>query len=105
MQASPERERGVLRRDPSLALGAGSIEDTTRLMVPALLRLFRPQGPDRVAVISVEPSARGDFNINLGRGPRLDRLSDGTTYGPYREADLETPHAQLLTSLKSEGFL
>jgi hypothetical protein len=74
-------------------------------MVPVLLRLFRPQGPVRVAVISVEPSARGDYNINLGRGPRLDRLTDGTTYGPYKEADLEAPHAQLVASLKSEGFL
>src|SRR2546423_9567773 len=74
-------------------------------MVPMLLRLFRPQGTDRVAVISVEPSARGDYNINLGRGQRLDRLTDGTTYGPYSEADLDAPHAQLVASLQAEGFL
>jgi hypothetical protein len=74
-------------------------------MVPALLRLFRPQGSDRVAVISVEPSARGDYKINLGRGPRLNRLTDGTSYGPYKESDLDAPHAQLVASLVAEGFL
>src|SRR5947199_7622680 len=74
-------------------------------MVPAILRLFHPQGPDRVAVVSVEPSAQGDYLIRLGRGPSSDRLTQGTTYGPYSEADLEVPHAELVDSLRAEGFL
>ena len=74
-------------------------------MPPAVLRLFRPQGPDRVAVVSVEPSAQGQFLLRLGRGPRLSRLSQGTTYGPYSEADLKTPYQQLVDSLRAEGFL
>src|SRR5438034_11848320 len=74
-------------------------------MVPLELRLFRPQGTDRVAVIAVEPSAQGYSNLRLGRGQRLDRLTDGTTYGPYSEADLDAAHAQLVASLQAEGFL
>src|SRR5882757_6965367 len=73
-------------------------------MVPVILRLFHPQGPDRVAVVSVELSAQGDFLIRLGRGPSSDRLTQGTTYGPYTETDLDVPHAELIDSLRTEGF-
>src|SRR5689334_17738098 len=74
-------------------------------MPPETLRLFRPQGPDRVAIVSVEPSAQGQFLIRLGRGTKLSRLSQGTTYGPYSEADLQAPYNQLVDSLRAEGFL
>ena len=47
---------------------------------------------------------KGEYLIRLGRGPRSSRLTTGTTYGPYTEADLDAPHAQLVEQLRSEGF-
>ncbi|HYE18848.1 MAG TPA: HEAT repeat domain-containing protein [Tepidisphaeraceae bacterium] len=76
-------------------------------MTPAPLRLFNPNGPDRVAVVWVEPAyGRADaFLLKLARGQRSGQLGTGATYGPYTEAELAIPHAQLATALLREGFL
>ncbi len=76
-------------------------------MVPAPVRLYNPKGPDRVAVVSAEPSSQrpGEFLIRLGRGPSRDRLTGGTTYGPHDEGELESLFAEVVADLRQEGFL
>src|SRR4051794_7691980 len=76
-------------------------------MTPPDLRLFNPKGPDRVAVVSVEPAygRAGAFLLRVARGPRAGKLSKGQTFGPYTQTDLATAHAQVFASLTAEGFL
>ena len=75
-------------------------------MVPEPVRLYNPAGPDRVAAVSVEPStsAAGGYLLRLGRGAAVNRLTGGTTYGPYDEDEVEGLFAELVESLRGEGF-
>ncbi len=70
------------------------------------LRFFNPIGPDRVAVVSFEPAFQqpGQVLIRLARGPDSKNLKQGTTYGPYPEAELDPPINQLVGELEAEGF-
>src|SRR5258708_10742902 len=76
-------------------------------MVPEPVRLYIPNGPDRVAVVSVEPSAADEnaFLIRIGRGARGTRLTGGTTYGPYDEEELDSLVIEAVETLRGEGFL
>src|SRR5262249_20194365 len=76
-------------------------------MVPEPVRLFNPNGPDRVAVVSVETSATDEsaYLIRVGRGARSTRLTGGTTYGPYAEDELEPLFIEAVETLRGEGFL
>src|SRR5437763_11822284 len=76
-------------------------------MVPEPVRLYNPNGPDRVAVVSAEPSAsaEGAYLIRVGRGPRSTRLTGGTTYGSYDEDELPPLFAEAVEALRTEGFL
>src|SRR5437763_6725251 len=75
-------------------------------MIPDPVRMFRPQGPDRVAIVSAEPATQsGQYLIRLGRGPQFARLTAGTTYGPSPEDDVTGMMAQLVDQLRGEGFL
>src|SRR6185503_3928053 len=75
-------------------------------MIPDPVRMFRPQGTDRVAIVSAEPSTQGgQYLVRLGRGPRFSRLAGGTTYGPYPEDDVAGAMAELVDQLRGEGFL
>src|SRR5687768_3719083 len=75
-------------------------------MPPTDLRLFNPNGPDRVAVVSVEPAyGRTDaFLLRLARGPKAGKLPKGSTFGPYAEAELPARFNELVASLRAEGF-
>ncbi len=75
-------------------------------MVPQTTRLYNPKGPDRLAVVSVQPSAGlpGGYLIQLARGSGPGPLGKGTVYGPYPEQDLEARFADVLEALNSEGF-
>src|SRR5262249_61152540 len=76
-------------------------------MVPEPVRLFNPNGPARVAVVSVETSATDEsaYLIRVGRGARSTRLTGGTTYGPYDEQELEPLFVEAVETLRGEGFL
>src|SRR5687767_4050851 len=76
-------------------------------MTPTEFRLFNPKGPDRVAVVSVEPAYGrvGAFLLRLARGVKAGKLAKGTTYGPYSESELTAARDQLLVQLAAEGFL
>src|SRR5436190_12612973 len=75
-------------------------------MIPDPIRLYRPQGDDRVAIVSAEPSTQsGQYLIRLGRGLHSTRLSGGTSYGPYAEDNVAAMMAQLIDQLRGEGFL
>jgi hypothetical protein len=71
------------------------------------VRLFHPHGPDRVAVISVQPTAATPeaFNIQVSRGPRRNKLSAAVAYGPYPRTQLEQRHREALAKLIQEGFV
>src|SRR6266542_2025017 len=76
-------------------------------MVPESVHLYNPNGPDRVAVVSVEPSSSDEnaYLIRVGRGARSTRLTGGTTYGPYDEEELEPLFIEAVETLRGEGFL
>src|SRR5262249_43537388 len=62
-------------------------------------------GPDRVAVVSVEPSTdREYYLIQETRGPAANQLHRMTTHGPYAEEQLAEPFAEVVQQLKGEGF-
>src|SRR5215207_8803208 len=70
-------------------------------------RLYHPHGPDRVAVLSTQPSATqpDTFLIRLARGTGPGPLTKGTVYGPFAEADLDSRFNEVLDQLKLEGFI
>ncbi len=76
-------------------------------MPPKTTRLYHPKGPDRAAVVSVQPSTGQEdaFLIHLARGTGPGPLKKGGVYGPYAEAELEARFAELIAGLKAEGFL
>src|SRR5947209_12353114 len=76
-------------------------------MVPEPVRLYNPNGPDRVAVVSVEASSSDEdaYLLRVGRGVRSTRLTGGTTYGPYDEEELESLFVEAVETLRGEGFL
>src|SRR3954466_8914723 len=75
-------------------------------MASSDLRFFNPNGPDRVAVVSVEPAYGRDdaFMIRLARGAKSGKLAKGATYGPYVQGALDAPYAELINGLYAEGF-
>src|SRR4051794_15693559 len=76
-------------------------------MPPDPVRFLNPQGPDRVAVVWAEAAAAGAglYLVRLARGVRSGKLTKGTAYGPYPEADLPDRFADLSAGLRGEGFL
>lgn len=74
-------------------------------MTPTHVRLFNPKGPDRVAVVSVEPSASQGHVVRLARGSGPGPLQRGTVFGPFPDAELEARFADVLANLRAEGFL
>ena len=72
---------------------------------PAPIRLFRPQGPDRVAIVSVEPaSTPGALLVRVARGAKSGHLGGGGVYGPFPEAEIPARFADAVAQLESEGF-
>src|SRR5262245_48142398 len=77
-------------------------------MIPAPVRFFNPNGPDRHAVVSVEPTldrAADLYMIRVARTWSLDYLGKVATTGPYPEADLPERFAEVGAELRAEGFL
>jgi hypothetical protein len=70
------------------------------------VRLFKPEGPDHYAVVSVEPSSWGGgrWMVRVARGAKQGMLSAGTTYGPFLEKELQERFNQALANLETEGF-
>lgn len=70
------------------------------------VRLYKPQGPDHYAVVSVEPSTWGGgrWMVRVARGAKLGLLTAGTTYGPFLESELRDRFDQAVANLETEGF-
>ncbi len=70
------------------------------------VRLYNPKGPDRVAVVWVEPAkaGAGASLIRLARGPRTGKLGKGSAFGPYPAAELGPRIVELVNALRAEGF-
>lgn len=76
-------------------------------MIPSVVRLYNPQGSDRVALVSTEP-AFGEsegFLVRVARGASLDKLTSGTSYGPYPEDQLLARFDEVVAALTSEGYV
>lgn len=71
------------------------------------VRLFNPQGPDRVASIRVEPAwpANDRFMLLLSRGPSRTKLRQGALLGPFAETELKQRLEEQAEALRVEGFL
>lgn len=68
-------------------------------------KLRRLTGDHRYAIVSVEPATEpGTFMVRVARGLVKSELNDGTTYGPYPEADLQVPFDMAVKQLTDEGF-
>src|SRR3954451_13457984 len=76
-------------------------------MSPDPVRLYNPKGPDRVAIVSVEPAkgGAGASLIRLARGPRTGKLGKGSVYGPYPAAELAGRMDEVVATLRAEGFV
>jgi hypothetical protein len=80
-------------------------------MIPATVRFYNPHGPDRVAVVSVEPTADRAADLYLVRlaryaaGQSFTHLGKVVTFGPYPESDLPQQFADVVAALRAEGFL
>jgi HEAT repeat protein len=75
-------------------------------MIPDPVRLYNPKGPDRVAVVSAEPASgkTGSYLIRLARGPKAGVLGKGGVYGPYPATELGSRFAEVVGTLRAEGF-
>ncbi|MEA2632420.1 MAG: hypothetical protein QOE66_2639, partial [Chloroflexota bacterium] len=75
-------------------------------MNPDPVRLYNPNGPDRVAVVSAEPTqgGAGTSLIRLARGPRAGKLVKGTVFGPYPAGELARRIDEVVAALRAEGF-
>lgn len=73
--------------------------------IPPPTKLRRLTGDHRYAIVSVEPATEpGTFMVRVARGLVKSELHDGTTYGPYPEADLQVPFDMAVQQLVEEGF-
>lgn len=70
------------------------------------VRLFRFEGHDRAAVVSVEPSSWGEgrWMVRVARGASFDKLTSGTTFGPFLEDELANRFDEAVDNLMAEGF-
>jgi hypothetical protein len=71
------------------------------------LRLFNPDGPDRIAVLRAEPawSAEERFMLLVSRGASRTKLGKAVLLGPFDSAELESRMKAEAASLRNEGFL
>ena len=75
-------------------------------MTTSAVHLYKPAGPDRLAVLAVEPAERpGHFLLRLARGSQLGQLTEGGLYGPYDQAELERQRQTVLAALHDQGYL
>ncbi|RUL87513.1 HEAT repeat domain-containing protein [Tautonia sociabilis] len=75
-------------------------------MIPEPVRLSNPSGPDRVAVVSAAEAwgTLGAYHVLVARGPRAGKLGKGTALGPFAEVELASRFAEVVDSLRLEGF-
>ncbi len=71
------------------------------------LRLFNPQGPDRVATLRAEPAwpAQDRFTLLVARGTSRTSLRKATILGPFDVAGLTSRMAEEAEALRRQGFL
>ncbi len=73
-------------------------------MLPTV-HLFRTSGPDRLAIVSLEPaSTPGQWMLRLARGSVRGKLG-GTVYGPFPAGVVRDRYEELLAKLEAEGFV
>ena len=70
------------------------------------VKLYHPTGPDRVAVVSCEPSSQdpSQMLVRVARGKSAKKLVGGDVYGPYAEPELTARFDQAVQQLMSLGF-
>lgn len=74
-------------------------------MLPAV-HLYRAQGTERVAVVSVVPAdAPGAWMVRVALGAQAGALSGGTVYGPYPSSKTRPRYEEAIAELEAQGFL
>ena len=70
------------------------------------IKLYNPQGPHRVVVVSCEPSYKDPSQelIRVAQGKSAKQLDQGTAYGPYTEPELSARFDQIVTELRGQGY-
>lgn len=69
------------------------------------IHLFRPQGPDRVAIVSIQRASQPNhYLIQVARGTRRGKLTTGGTFGPVPEHEVAERYAGVVLSIRQEGF-
>lgn len=69
------------------------------------IHLFRNQGPDRIAIVSVQPATEaGHYLIQVLRGPKRGKLTAAGTFGPVPEALVAERYSGVVASLRIEQF-
>jgi hypothetical protein len=69
-------------------------------------RFYRPQGDDRVAVVSIEPSAGspGAWLLRVARARVAGKPGAGQVYGPFAQAEISSRFDAAVALLIAEGF-
>jgi hypothetical protein len=68
--------------------------------------LFKPSGPDRVAIVATLPaSGEGGLLVQVARGPSRDKLRDPKLFGPMTPEVAEQIFARELEALRAEGYV
>jgi hypothetical protein len=74
-------------------------------MIPPAFHGYHPDIPDRVSLVTVEPStARELFLIRVERGPGRWLLRPVSLLGPYPEEEIAQRFADVVQDLRSEGY-
>ncbi len=70
------------------------------------VRLFHPQGPHRVALVSVAPAhgTPGQWLVQVAVGAKASALSQGSVFGPFDEAQLQQRFDEAVAQLTAQGF-
>lgn len=77
------------------------------MTAPLSVRLFKPEGPDRVAAVSVLPSYAhaGLLLISVAVGPSRPKLRPATLHGPFEADAAAARFAEIVAALRAEGFV
>lgn len=74
-------------------------------MLPKPFHGYHPDAEDRVALVTVEPSAdRELFLVRVARGPGKRSLRQTSLLGPYSEEDVSGHFEDAVADLRAEGY-
>jgi hypothetical protein len=68
--------------------------------------LFKPSGPDRVALVATFPASGAEgLLVQVAKGPSRDKLREPKLYGPMTQEVADQIFARELAALRAEGYV